>query len=86
MHGEFEGACKFDKRNNKTGCKKFISIQGSWEDARELAFRQLFCAHRHSATCSVTTSVLFCSSLPQWKCCLPDALTIHQAMLPLLMG
>ena len=41
MFGGFEGACKFDKKNNKTGCKKFISIKGPGEDAKELAFRQI---------------------------------------------
>ena len=39
--GGYEGACRFHKRNNVTGCKTFVSVKGPTEADRDLAFRQV---------------------------------------------
>ena len=39
--GGYEGSCKFHKKSDKTGCKKFVSIKGPGPEPRDLALRQV---------------------------------------------
>ena len=41
MCGGFEGSCKHHKKNDRTGCKKYISIKGPTQADRDAAFDQI---------------------------------------------
>ena len=41
LYGGFEGTCCFHKKNDVTGCKKYVSIKGPEEADRDKAFRQV---------------------------------------------
>ena len=39
--GGYQGSCRFHKKNNLTGCKRFVSIKGPTSEDREAAFDQI---------------------------------------------
>ena len=51
-YGGFEGTCPFHKRNNVTGCKKYVSIKGPGDEPRDKAFRQVlyWCCQAHDVS------------------------------------
>ena len=42
LYGGYEGTCCFHRKNDKTGCKKYVSIKGPEEADRDISFAK-FC-------------------------------------------